>query len=143
VELVYEVIVVMRMDQYLKDATCRAPATSTQIENIENRLGKKLPTSYTEFLRRTNGAEGFIGKNAYVMLWGIDDLLSKNEAYKVNEYAPGLLIFGSDGGGEAYGFDTRMPQWSIVQVPFVGMEWKVARFLAASFDAFLGALYRS
>lgn len=28
-----------------------------------------------------------------------------NEEYQVRQYAPGVILFGSDGGGEAYGFD--------------------------------------
>jgi hypothetical protein len=66
-----------------------------------------------------------------------------NQSYEVQKYVPGLLVFGSSGGGEAYGFDTRFPDWPIVQVPFVGMEWAVAEPMGSSFGEFLGQLYET
>ena len=101
----------------------------------------KLPLDYVEFLKRTDGGEGCIGKSAYVMLWAVGELASLNHAYEVQKYAPGLLIFGSDGGGEAFGFDTRNPQWPIVRVPFVGMAWDVARSMGGTFNDFLERIY--
>jgi hypothetical protein len=117
----------------------RPPATDAVIANAEEQLGAKLPKEYVLFLKLTNGGEGFLG-NAYVILWGAEELTSMNRSYEVQEYAPGLLIFGSDGGGEAYGFDTRTQDWPIVQVPFVGMAWSLARPMGASFSAFLKRL---
>lgn len=117
-------------------------ATGAAISESEKQLRAKLPPEYAEFLKLTNGGEGFIGKNAYVILWGVEELASMNQSYEVQKYAPGLLIFGSDGGGEAYGFDTRTPQWPIVQVPFVGMSWTLARPMGTTLHAFLERLYR-
>ena len=51
--------------------------------------------------RRANGGEGFVGR-AYLILWPIEKLRELNDAYQVEQYAPGFLIFGSDGGGEAF-----------------------------------------
>ena len=118
----------------------RAPATSAAIASFESASGKQLPRDYVEFLMTTDGAEGFVS-NAYVILWTVDELASLNEGYEVEENAPGLLIFGSDGGGEAYGFDTRQTDWTIVQVPFVGMSWALAQPLAKSFRGFLEYLH--
>jgi SMI1 / KNR4 family (SUKH-1) len=118
-------------------------ATNAAIIQSEKQLGMKLPVEYVEFLKLTNGGEGLIGKNAYVMLWGVEELASMNQSYEVQKYAPGLLIFGSDGGGEAYGFDTRTPQWPIVQVPFVGLAWNLARPMGKSFNIFLEHLHEA
>jgi hypothetical protein len=71
------------------------------------------------------------------MLWGAEELVPLNEAYQVQKFVPGLLLFGSDGGGEAFGFDTRAGDWPIVQVPFVGMGWDVAWPMGTSFNEFL------
>lgn len=127
------------MRRFLDGINRRPGATEAEIAASEKQLGATLPVEYVEFLKLTNGGEGFIGENAYVMFWRGQELFSMNQAYEVQKYVPGLLIFGSDGGGEAYGFDTRA-QWNIVRVPFVGMAWDVAESMGGSFGAFLERL---
>jgi len=77
-----------------------------------------------------------IGEN-YLILWKVEELDDMNVAYQVNEYAPGLLLVGSDGGGEAIAYDMRTSPWPIVKVPFVGMELLLAKPVASSFQVFL------
>jgi len=117
----------------------RPGATAAAIVASARQVGVKLPAEYEEFLKLTNGGEGFIGKQ-YAILWSVEELASMNQSYEVQKYVPGLLIFGSSGGGEAYGFDTRTPQLPIVQVPFVGMDWDNAEPMGDSFSAFLERL---
>jgi hypothetical protein len=124
------------MDRLTEGLDRRPAATDAIVAAGEGQLGKKLPEDYVRFLKHANGGEGFVGKG-YAILWPVDELASMNRSYEVQEYAPGLLIFGSDGGGEAYGFDTRTSDWIVVQVPFVGMTWSLARPRGASFIAFL------
>ena len=116
-------------------------ASDAVIAEGGRQLNLKLPEEYIEFLKLSNGGEGFIGKNSYVILWGVDELASLNQSYEVQQYAPGFLIFGSNGGGEAYGFDTRTATWPVVQIPFVGMDWTLAQPLGGSFNDFLETLY--
>jgi hypothetical protein len=118
------------------------PSETTAIRQFETKSGFRLPDDYAQFLQQTNGGEGFVG-NAYVILWRAEELLEMNKAYQVTEYAPGLFLFGSDGGGEAFAFDTRSDANPIVTVPFVGMELKLARSVAHSFEAFLEELFKS
>ena len=131
------------MQNLLRRLTCRPGATCAAIAETEEQLRAKLPAEYVEFLKLSNGAEGFIGKNAYVMLWGAEELASMNQSYEVQKYAPGLVIFGSDGGGEAYGFDTRHPYWPIVKMPFIGMNWAVAWSIDGTFNEFLKRLHET
>lgn len=131
------------MTRFLNNMTTNPAATPTIIETAENELRHALPADYIEFLKNANGAEGFVGKNSYIMLWKVDELAHLNRKYEVEEYAPGLLIFGSDGGGEAYGFDTRKAGWPIVRLPFIGMDWSLAIPMADSFWAFMQALYEA
>jgi hypothetical protein len=63
-----------------------------------------------------------------------------NHGYEVEKYLPCSLLFGSDGGGEAYAFDLRMATSSIVRVHFVGMSWADAITLDSSFLDFLKRL---
>jgi len=112
------------------------------IRRFETESGFRLPEEYAQFLQHANGGEGFVG-NAYVILWRVEELLEMNKAYRVAELAPGLLLFGSDGGGEAFAFDTRSGAKRIVSVPFVGMELKLARAIAVDFKMFLEELFKS
>jgi len=118
------------------------PSDAAAIRRFETASGFRLPDGYAEFLQQTNGGEGFVG-NAYLILWRVEELLEMNKAYQVAEYAPGLFLFGSDGGGEAFAFDTRSDAKPIVTVPFVGMELKLARPVASDFQAFLEELFKS
>jgi hypothetical protein len=128
--------VVADMYKLLDGLNLQTAATDSSIVECEKQLGKSLPREYVEFLKMSNGGEGFLG-NSYVILWRIEDLFTLNRAYEVSKYIPGLLIFGSNGGGEAYGFDTRNSQWPIVEVPFVGMDWDLALPRGRSFTHFL------
>ena len=74
------------------------------------------------------------------MLWSIEELVEFNKSYQVDEFAPGLLLIGSDGSGEAFAFDTRINPWQMVQVPFVGMSLDDVEVLAPSFELFLDGL---
>lgn len=108
------------------------------VEQVEAEAGFGFDPDYVSFLTETDGGEGHIGANSYVILWRVAELLEMNEAYEVAEYAPGLFLFGSDGGGEAYGFDRKSGR--VVSVPFVGMDPSLATEIASGFRGFLEAL---
>jgi hypothetical protein len=131
-----------RIDLRLAKFNGNPPAEAEVIVQLEADSGLNLPGEYKDFLRQQNGGEGFIG-NAYAILWRAEELLEMNKSYQVHEYAPGLFLFGSDGGGEAFAFDMRMNAKPIVSVPFVGMELKEARPVASNFNEFLQALFTS
>lgn len=97
------------------------------------------PSDYVEALYFSNGGEGFI-QQSYFRLYSLEELLALNKAYQVKSFAPGLVIFGSNGGGEAYGFDTRQVPLEIVQIPFIPMDFQYAKPLGKNFLEFLHAL---
>jgi len=74
------------------------------------------------------------------MIWRAEELADLNRAYAADVHAPGLLLFGSNGGGESYGFDMHNPNKPIVQVPFVGMNLRYATQIAVSFTDLLISL---
>jgi hypothetical protein len=114
-----------------------SPIDSLQVREFEEQTGLELPSDYVSFLRQFDGGEGFIGSDAYAMFWRLGELDEMNRAYQVDDYAPGFLLFGSDGGGEAFAFDTRTKTMPIVSIPFVGMDVDSARVVASTFDDFL------
>jgi hypothetical protein len=131
-----------RSDELLRTFQKNLPATSDEIVKAENELGLKLPEQYREFLLWANGGEGFIGPNFYAMLWQVGDLCRFNLEYEVERNSPGLILFGSNGGGEGFAFDLRGQLSQIVSVPFIGMALKEILPLAKTFDEFLEHLGR-
>src|ERR1700680_3295793 len=79
-----------------------APASREALAALRADPAKSLPEGYMAFLERTNGGAGFIGER-YVHLWRAEDLVEVNRAYKIAEFFLHFFLFGSDGGGEAYG----------------------------------------
>ncbi len=78
-----------------------------KIFNVEKRMNIEFPIGYKEFIKTYNGAEGEIGENSYIVIWKIEEIAELNNEYGVSEFTPGLVYFGSDGGGMAYAFDMR------------------------------------
>ncbi len=101
---------------------------------------RNFPEDYVAFMMNNNGGEGFLGESEYLILWPIEAIDHLNTAYEVDEYAPGLVLFGSSGGGEAYAFDRRSARAAIVEVPFVGMNLDLASPISSSFTDFLEQL---
>ncbi|MEY8382256.1 SMI1/KNR4 family protein [Christensenellaceae bacterium 44-20] len=113
-----------------------SPATLEEINKLKNYLGINLPEDYFSFMMKNNGGEGWIEKK-YLILWPIEKLLFYNKAYQVYKYAPGLLIFGSNGGLEAFAFDTTVTPVKIVSIPFIGLTPSEAIEYGVSFQEFI------
>lgn len=115
------------------------PASEINIKKVEKLLNINFPQEYYDFLLISNGGEGAIGQS-YLVLWKIEDLIELNDAYGVEEFAPGLLIIGSDGGDTAYCIDIRSDLKQFVQVPFIGMDLSEVRGCSNDFKGFLSFL---
>jgi len=120
------------MTYSLTEGQLDPPADPSVVQGLSSNLEVPLPRDYLDFLRQHNGGEGFIG-DRYIVLWKAEELADFNREYEVGKYAPGILLFGSNGGGEAYGFDTRSAAMPIVRVPFIGMELRYATPVAKDF----------
>lgn len=64
----------------------------------------ELPKQYIEFMKKHSGGEGDIGEN-WLVLYPLEDLQEINDDYEIEQFLPGHIIIGSDGGGELYGID--------------------------------------
>ncbi len=130
----------MALDKFTIRLHLAPGAHRVAIAEAEVQIGRKLPRDYVEFLFQSNGAEGFVGKS-YLVLWRIEDLARNNEAIQVNDFTPGLLLFGGDGGGEVYGFDMREEIAPVVEIPLIPLEWEEAIIRGHTFTEFLEYLY--
>lgn len=122
-------------EKYLTELILRDGANELSIKNAQRELHWNFPTIYKDFLLKYDGGEGFVGDN-YVILWASNEIAQFNNDYQVQQYAPGLVLFGSNGAGEGYAFDARVLDAPIVQVPFIGMELSYAEPIALDFDEF-------
>jgi hypothetical protein len=130
-------------DPFLKEFDANGPPPIQIMEDVEHHFGCTLPADYKDFMSVQDGGEGFIGGH-YLILWRSGELIEFNRDYEVVTYAPGLLLFGSNGGGEAFAFDIRpSEEMKIRMVPFIGMSLKDAKPLANTFEAFFNRLAKS
>lgn len=127
------------IDRFQKNS----PAEKLQIDKLQELIDCELPKDYINFMLSSNGGEGWIGENSYLMLWRLEDILELNSKYNAFELAPGLLIFGSNGGIDAYAFDTRIEGIPIINIPFIGMNLNEINYLGDTFEEFLENLYNS
>lgn len=116
------------------------PTTSSALTDVEAKLRIKLPNQYIDFMMESNGAEGNIGRS-YIAIWAAEQIVQLNEGYAVNEFTPGLVYFGSDGGGMAYAFDNRTENVSIVVIPFESIHIEDAKMCGKTFVEFLQYLF--
>ncbi len=130
-------------NRLLREFNGNPPAPVGAISRLETDSARSLPRQYADFLRRADGGEGFIGANAYAILWRVEELLRLNQEYEVELNAPGLLLIGSDGGGEAFAIDYESDRRLFVSVPFVGMHRSLIQVLAPNFGEFLQTLHDS
>lgn len=111
-----------------------------RLEQIITSLPYPLPDDFIAFLKFSNGGRGMVGKH-YLLIEKAEELLKFNNDYHVPIDAPGLFIFGTNGGGEAYGFDLRNQDYTVVMIPFIGMEWDQAIMKGKTFSDFLEHLF--
>ncbi len=111
-----------------------------QLEKLSSLVKYPLPDDFLSFFMFSNGAVGKIGIN-YLRIVKAEELIPFNEQIFALMDTPRLFLFGSDGGGEAYGIDFRGKNPIIVQIPFIGMEWDAAIIKGNSFYEFLNNLF--
>jgi len=126
--------------QLLSAATKRPPCPPEELADFTKKVGPIPHQDYLDFIARQNGCDGPIGNEGYVCLWLLDEVISGTEQVNTAEFAPGLLLFGGDGGGEAFAFDRLDPKWPIVMVPLIGISRNDMKYIAGTFTEFIRCL---
>ena len=124
--------------EYVESLNLKQPAAGDTLKQL--RSVDRLPNDYVSFLRMSNGAEGFVG-SSYLILFATEAIESINQAAAVDRLAPGLIIFGSDGGGKSYAFDTRREEVTIVEFFDMDIGDEEPTVRAKSFTGFLKYLF--
>ena len=68
------------------------------LRRAQDSLQMTFPAEYLELLRCSNGFT--VPNVASLLLYSVDELLERNVTYEVQEYLPGWIMIGDDGGGE-------------------------------------------
>lgn len=108
------------MTELTKEMQLRPGVPRERVLAVQEALGVRFPADYVEFMTNANGGEGDVRDAAWVRIWPVEELVEFNDRYSAEELYPGFVLFGTDGGGEAYAFDTRTEPASIVMMPFIG-----------------------
>lgn len=95
---------------------------------------------YLDFMRETNGYNGEVGKHGYVCIWPVEEIVHTNEANRFRDWIPGLILFGSNEGGEYFAFDMRRNPVGVAMVPMISLELESAVDVGASFMDFIERL---
>ena len=104
---------------------------------VQQQLHIVFPEDYLEFLKWSNGGEGYIRKN-YVSLWKVEDLEVLNREYQIQTYlSKGYLGIGTDGGGICYGFCLEK-QFAIFKCPLGDLDINEITIVANSIKDFFG-----
>jgi len=111
----------------------------SHIEKIEEIFNIKLPEDYISFMEQRNGGEGFVGEN-YLGIYQIEEIIKANEDYEVEKYIPGLLLIGSNLGGEAFALDFRIGKTNYIMIPFMFDEEDII-VLSQNIEGFMFKLY--
>jgi hypothetical protein len=112
-------------------------ASADDVAGLRERF-PHLPADYFSFLRQSDGGEGFVGvEPGYFRLWRANEVAQFSSEYQVQEYLPGYVAVGSNGGGELYVFPISGRPSGIFVVPAIGMAPDVVLRVAPSFTAFV------
>jgi hypothetical protein len=61
-----------------------------------------------------------------LVLWSAEEIPGLNEAYGVQQYLPGVLVIGSDGGDDAIALDMTISDdanaWPVVRIGFGNLD---------------------
>jgi hypothetical protein len=74
------------------------PANLEALLRAQQQIKLTFPVEYINLLRCSNGF--FVPNVASLLLYSVDELLERNETYEVQEYLPGWIMIGDDGGGQ-------------------------------------------
>ena len=116
-------------------------ASEERLAQAEQEMECKLPQDVKALLREHDGGVGTLGpRKRPVELWSIERIRSECEAQEVTRAVPGLVLFGSDGGSEGYGWLPRLTRGKYGRISVLAAGAHEFESLGDSLEELLGAL---
>src|SRR5438067_2879887 len=116
-------------------------APDEQIARVESEMDCKLPDDVKALLAEHDGGRGTLGpRKRPFELWSIQRIADECEAQEVTRAVPGLVLFGSDGGSEGYGWFPEASGKKYGRLPLLAAGPHEFEGLADSFPGLVKAL---
>ena len=120
-----------------------APAEPDSLNLLRVAAGVELPDDYLRFLAFSDGGEGPLGVDpGYIVIDPVNDVVAHKKNRTFEEFFPGFLVFGGNGGGELLAFDIRSSgPWPVVMIAMTNIDLSesVVR-IAADFSELLKSI---
>lgn len=126
--------------KHLEGLDLNEPASAEAIGQIPSL--DRLPVDYVEFMKSANGGHVSVGKE-HLIVFPAKEIAQINQAAAVERFAPGLLIFASNGGGQSYAFDLRHEVTGIVKFYDMDLGDEEPVWCADTFEGLLAYLAES
>lgn len=126
------------MRHELTEMQLDGPAADAAIDELRSKF--RIPSDYLDFLKTHNGGHGLVGRVPLV-LFRAEQIQEINDAARIGEFAPGLLIFASDGSGKSFAFDFRESKVKLVEFFDMDLGDEEPVEVATTFDGFIDALF--
>jgi hypothetical protein len=108
---------------------------------VANTRGGSLPPDLRDFLEERDGGKGVVGdRSRPLILWSAAEIAREAEAQEVSLQTPGLVLFGTDGGAEGYGYLPRLKAGRYGRISLLAAGAHEFDSLGDSFTALLQAL---
>lgn len=126
---------------YEKNLTVKGNALSKiEFEDFKKKYANTLPEDYIEFMKKINGADGFVGdKGDYVKLWTLKELKNNNIFYIKKIKEKDFIFVGNNGGVELYVFDVK--ERAFFQIPEIGYEKDQKNLLGKTLEKMLSTVH--
>jgi hypothetical protein len=115
----------------------RGPARKDDLRAARSIAAGALSEDYLEFLRVSDGAEGWVGQN-YVQISSARSAADTTAAFA--RWVPGLYFFTGDGAAGLFAFDLRDAVGRVAITHTDDLNFEGLVYVAESFTAFLGFL---
>ena len=110
------------------------PAKTEEVGEFIASLGYTIPLDFVKIMSESNGMDVETVDYDFTV-WPLDEILSLNKEYHVEEFAPDFILLGTDGGGMALAMEKMTAE--LYAIPFIGFQKSDGQFLAKNFTEFL------
>lgn len=128
------------LNTYLSEVELTEAPSELLIKEFVHSVDFKLPSDYLDFISKSNGAEGPVGQNSYLILLSIEELMNDYKVYQTDLFFPDYFVFGQDAADTAYVIEKKTSH--IHAIGFLAnSETDPPEFCGTNFLEFLRYLY--